>query len=129
MEITCNYFTWKILASNKASNAKESTSLIGESATKQNRWKTAHKHREIQLTKSQAMEQNVKTSFSDKPVPFYSSWKEIQLKYHWNKFGFGFGGVGFLGYCRTLLLYHVKLMPLDYFITLYGKIDTGLFLQ
>lgn len=34
---------------------------------------------------------------------------------------------GFLEYCRTLLLYHIKLMPLAYFIVLYGKIDTVFF--
>lgn len=77
MEITCNYFTYKTLVSNKASNTKESTSLIEESAAMRNRWKTAHKHREIQPTKSQATEQNVKMFFSDKLVLLYSSWKEI----------------------------------------------------
>lgn len=77
MEITCNSFTYKVLASNKAINTNESTGPIGESATMQNRWKTARKHRETQSTKYQAMEQNVKMFFSDKPVLLYSGWKEI----------------------------------------------------
>lgn len=33
MEITCNYLKYKLLASTKANNTKESTSLIEESAT------------------------------------------------------------------------------------------------
>lgn len=37
--------------------------------------------------------------------------------------------VWFFLYCRTLLLSHIKLMPLDYVVTLYRKTNIGLLLQ
>lgn len=37
--------------------------------------------------------------------------------------------VGGFECCRIFFLYHVKLMPLNYFIALYGEIDTEVFLQ
>lgn len=118
VKIACNYFTYRILT---CSNILESNCLIEESAALQNRWEPGDEHGEINT--AYKVPSHGAEGYNVLRGAHYSLFHldRIILK-NSTKLTWDF----VWEFLFNLLLYHIKLMPLEYFIAPYAKADTQL---